>query len=77
MRIRFAAAVTLLVMVLSGTIARGADQDSLLSENPEPVKVQKSWFENIQLRGYAQLRYNGLLESNPNLKCDQCDKSWE
>lgn len=76
MRISFAAAMTLLIMFLSGTIARGADQDSLLTEKPEPAKVQKSWFENIQLRGYAQLRYNGLFETNPDLKCDQCDKSW-
>jgi hypothetical protein len=35
----------------------------------------KKWFEKIQLRGYAQLRYNRLFETNPALKCDQCDKS--
>ena len=36
----------------------------------------KQWFESIQLRGYLQVRYNRLLETNPLLKCDQCDKSW-
>lgn len=36
----------------------------------------KQWFESIQLRGYLQFRYNRLLETNPNLKCDQCDRSW-
>jgi hypothetical protein len=35
----------------------------------------KKWFEKIQLRGYAQLRYNRLFETNPALKCEQCDRS--
>ncbi|MDP3542378.1 MAG: porin [Elusimicrobiota bacterium] len=35
----------------------------------------KAWFEKISLRGYAQVRYNRLLENNENLKCEQCDKS--
>lgn len=36
----------------------------------------KQWYESLQLRGYMQVRYNRLLETNPLLKCDQCDKSW-
>lgn len=36
---------------------------------------EKPWYEKISLRGYAQLRYNRLLETNGSLKCDQCDKS--
>jgi hypothetical protein len=40
------------------------------------VKPSPKWFESIQLRGYAQVRYNRLLETNPDLKCEQCDKSW-
>lgn len=38
--------------------------------------VSKQWYESLQLRGYMQVRYNRLLETNPLLKCDQCDKSW-
>jgi len=34
------------------------------------------WYEKISLRGYAQVRYNGLLETNPDLGCEQCDRSW-
>ena len=34
------------------------------------------WFEKIQLRGYTQIRYNRLLETNPDLTCRQCDRSW-
>lgn len=38
--------------------------------------VKKQWYESIQLRGYMQVRYNRLLETNPLLQCAQCDKSW-
>src|SRR5690349_18180733 len=34
------------------------------------------WYETIGIRGYMQLRYNRLLETNPDLKCEQCDRSW-
>jgi hypothetical protein len=37
---------------------------------------EKKWHENISIRGYAQVRYNGLLVENPNLSCEQCDRSW-
>ncbi|WP_187262601.1 porin [Pontibacter beigongshangensis] len=36
---------------------------------------KRNWSEIISVRGYAQVRYNRLLETNPLLKCDQCDKS--
>jgi hypothetical protein len=53
---------------------------SVVVQQPAPAAVQeapkkKAWYELISLRGYAQVRYNRLLETNPNLKCDQCDKS--
>lgn len=38
--------------------------------------IKKQWYEEINLRGYAQLRYNGLIQTNPDLTCEQCDKSW-
>lgn len=37
---------------------------------------KKKWYENISLRGYAQVRYNKLLETNPDLGNEQGDKSW-
>lgn len=36
----------------------------------------KHWYETISMRGYAQIRYNRLFETNGKLKCEQCDKSW-
>ncbi len=37
---------------------------------------KKAWYDTFTLRGYAQVRYNRLLETNTSLKCEQCDKSW-
>jgi len=43
----------------------------------EDIKeVKKKWFETITLRGYVQARYNRFLETNNDLKCEQCDRSW-
>lgn len=39
-------------------------------------EVPKKWYENISIRGYAQVRYNRLFETNENLGCEQCDRSW-
>ncbi|MBP9107132.1 MAG: hypothetical protein KBF56_10250, partial [Gemmatimonadaceae bacterium] len=39
---------------------------------PAPARP---WYDRISLRGYAQLRYNRLLETNPSLNCSQCDRS--
>ncbi len=41
----------------------------------KPAKDAK-WYDKFSIRGYAQVRYNRLLETNPDLKCEQCDKSW-
>jgi hypothetical protein len=44
----------------------------------EPVITEKksNWAEKVQIRGYMQVRYNRLFETNPDLKCEQCDRSW-
>lgn len=43
-------------------------QDSLAAAKP--------WYERFKIRGYAQVRYNGLLATNDSLGCEQCDRSW-
>ncbi len=40
------------------------------------AQKKKNWSETWSIRGYIQARYNRLLETNPNLKCEQCDRSW-
>lgn len=39
-------------------------------------EAPKKWFESMNIRGYVQVRYNRLLETNPDLKCESCDRSW-
>ena len=41
-----------------------------------PAEVSKKWYEKVQIRGYVQARYNGLFQTNEDLSCEQCDKSW-
>lgn len=43
------------------------------SQTPAP---KKQWFESFNIRGYSQVRYNRLLETNSKLKNEQGDKSW-
>lgn len=49
---------------------------SPLFSQTDSLENKKKWFSSFSLGGYIQVRYNGLFESNPNLGCDQCDKSW-
>jgi hypothetical protein len=37
---------------------------------------EPKWYDTFNIRGYMQVRYNRLLETNSQLKCEQCDKSW-
>ena len=39
-------------------------------------KSTKKWYDKISIRGYTQIRYNGLLQTNEDLECEQCDRSW-
>lgn len=38
--------------------------------------IEEHWYDRISLRGYAQIRYNGLFSTNDKVSCEQCDKSW-
>src|SRR5262252_2248039 len=42
-------------------------QDSTLTNQP--------WYDRLSINGYAQFRYNRLLETNDQLKCPTCDRS--
>jgi hypothetical protein len=52
------------------------DSDSSAITSKPLSAVEKKWFENISIRGYMQVRYNRLLQTNEDLGCEQCDKSW-
>jgi len=57
--------------------------------NAQEIKVNESndskrltlnnhlkWSDKISIRGYMQVRYNGLAQTNEKLQCPQCDRSW-
>jgi len=51
--------------------------DSTTKKKIESSKSEtKQWYEKIAIRGYTQIRYNRLFETNDSLKCEQCDRSW-
>jgi hypothetical protein len=64
----------LLMISLFSTYSFGQNTDTakVVAEKPKSTE----WYKKINLRGYAQLRYNKLFETNPDLQCEQCDKSW-
>lgn len=51
--------------------AQPASDSSIKKQEPK-----KNWYETFSIRGYSQIRYNKLLETNSNLGCEQCDRSW-
>ena len=44
--------------------------------NTSTATSAKKWYETFSIRGYVQVRYNRLFETNDKLKCEQCDRSW-
>lgn len=68
-----------LPLLLLFTTLANAQTDTLQKEESgasQKKNAKTKWFEQISLKGYIQVRYNRLLETNPKLKCDQCDRSW-
>src|SRR5688572_25968143 len=72
MLVRQTVFMTLFLFAVAFSYAQNAP-DSL---KPAPPAPEKKWYESFNIRGYVQFRYNRLLETNPDLKCEQCDKSW-
>ena len=81
--------ITLAFLLLGAIIAKAQEVNKISKEvirvfdsiskekQVEKVKLEKElWYNKIALRGYVQVRYNGLLSSNDKVSCDQCDKSW-
>jgi phosphate-selective porin len=66
--------LAIIVSMLAYTIAT-AQTSNIETKPAAPKKETKHWYESFSIRGYAQIRYNRLLETNENLKCDQCDRS--
>jgi hypothetical protein len=52
-----------------------ADTASATPPAPATRAATKAWYEKLSVRGYAQIRYNRLLETNEDVVCAQCDRS--
>src|SRR6476659_2418579 len=46
-----------------------------ISRAQDSTATDRSWYDRLTFRGYAQFRYNRLLETNERLKCSTCDRS--
>ena len=64
-----------LLLVFFCTFGLNAQTISDTTKAKTPATAKK-WYESVQMRGYMQVRYNGLLQTNEDLECEQCDKSW-
>ena len=50
--------------------------DMIMANDSLPAPKESKWYDKVQIRGYVQVRYNRLFETNPDLGCEQCDRSW-
>lgn len=64
-----------LFFALFSAHAQDLNQESLAAKIAKFENAMNHWSQRINFRGYTQIRYNRLLETNDQLKCDQCDKS--
>lgn len=62
-------------MIVSSCIAANAFDIPVSPKDSTKKEIKRSWYDQISIRGYMQVRYNRLLETNSQLKCEQCDRS--
>jgi len=46
-----------------------------VSRAQDSTATRRPWYDRLSISGYAQFRYNRLLETNDRLKCPTCDRS--
>ena len=75
-RVALIGAVAIVPALANAQVAdtTGGGRDSA-GAGARPAARSRAWYEKLSLRGYAQIRYNRLLETNENLTCSQCDRS--
>jgi len=68
--------IILLLLLICFKINTASAQDAIPVPEESKLNDGKKWYETFSIRGYMQARYNRLLETNPDLNCEQCDRSW-
>ena len=61
---------------ISREVVRVFDSINKAKQLDKAKADSESWFNKLSIRGYVQVRYNGLFSTNDKVSCDQCDKSW-
>src|SRR5215208_1891048 len=69
------ARTALAAAALSAAPVRAHAQSATPPATDSTQPPRRAWYERLSLRGYTQVRYNRLLETNPDLVCAQCDRS--
>jgi Phosphate-selective porin O and P len=72
--VRIAGRWVAVAVALAGGASLAMAQDSVAKAAPVPMPAP--WYSKLSIRGYGQIRYNRLLETNDQLQCEQCDRSW-
>ncbi len=78
-RLHFKILFVLLTLLSINANAQVITKDSVFVMTPAKEVSKETtakWYDKIAIRGYTQVRYNRLFETNDALKCEQCDKSW-
>jgi hypothetical protein len=75
---KFKSSITSALIILSffNSNAQEVQEDSLKPIMSSQQKIESEWYNSFKIRGYVQARYNRLFETNPDLGCEQCDRSW-
>ncbi len=66
----------ILAAFLINSNAQNTPGTEIKLEPTKPSSLSSNWADKVQIRGYMQVRYNRLFETNPDLGCSQCDRSW-
>jgi hypothetical protein len=64
-----------LAVCLLATVPQRAHAQAASDAPPVDAEAPKPWYERFSIRGYGQIRFNRLLETNPQFTCEQCDRS--
>lgn len=76
MNIKIFTTTLLLIFSVINLFSQEIKEDSLKPILNSKKQIEKEWYDSFKIRGYVQARYNRLLETNPDLGCEQCDRSW-
>ena len=56
--------LSLIFFNITALKSQSSDSISDFNNKLEKQESEKKWYDNISIRGYTQIRYNRLLESN-------------